>query len=133
MSVFVKFNEHDPFVQAVFRSVAITTAGTFAVALGFEYSLPELRTPLFVPIAVAFFIGTLGFQVERTSKRLAPAILWLGAAVLLFPLASWLLLRAAHIPYEATAARFVSLIPQAVAAPPLFKLAKIRFEANAGA
>ena len=84
------------------------------------------RTPasLFVPLSVATLIGAIGFQVEVARKQYVVAVLWVVAAFLLFPAAAWLLLLLTCIPPQSTEAKFISLIPQAVAAPALFRVAK---------
>jgi uncharacterized membrane protein len=127
MSDFANVDERGPFVQFIFKSVAVTVALVFALALALEWIRPELRASLFVPIGLATFIGAIGFQVEVARKQYVVAVLWVLAAFLLFPAAAWLLLLLTRIPPQSAEAKFVSLIPQAVAAPTLFMAAKKRF------
>jgi hypothetical protein len=130
VSDFAKLDERDPFIQLVFKSVAIATSTVFVVALAIVWIRPELLAPLIVPISAALFVGALGFQVELALRQYVLAVLWLFAAILLFPAAGWLLLLVLHVPYEATQAKFIPLIPQAVAAPAVFMAAKRRFDAG---
>jgi hypothetical protein len=67
--------------------------------------------------------------VEILHRRYLAGIVWLAAAFVLLPLTGWVLVAAARVPYATTAAKFIALVPQAVIAPTLFKVAKQRFTA----
>ncbi|MBZ5647109.1 MAG: hypothetical protein LAN37_07805 [Acidobacteriia bacterium] len=123
-----RLNQGDPFIQLIFRSIAVAAAFVFVAACTLEIVAPELRRPLFVPFGVAFFCGTLAFLVERARKHYVLAVLGFLAAVALFPGLAWILLVLFHVAYQATAADFITLIPQAVVGPSFFFLVRKRFE-----
>ena len=122
-----RLDQRDPFVQLVFVSIPVALAGAFAAALVLEMLAPELRRPLFVPLGAAFFCGALAFFVERARGRYAVGVLGFVAALVLFPAVAVLLLKMLRVPYQAHAADFIALLPQAVLAPSFFSFFRNRF------
>ena len=118
---------HDPFVQLILQSTAVTVALIFFVRYAVEIVVPGLGRPLFVPLSVALFCGTLCFLAEKARNRYAPAILEFLAAMALFPLLAWSLLILFHIPFQTKEADFIALIPQGIAAPSFFEFIRRRF------
>jgi hypothetical protein len=133
MSDFTKFDEHDPFTQLMFKSVVASLVCLFIVASLIWWLRPTLASPLFAPIAMALFIGTLGFQVEIRRKHYLLAPLWFAMSAVLFPLSGLLLLILFRVPYETTPAKFIPLLPQALIAPALFEIARRRFSFTSNA
>ena len=128
-----RLDQRDPFVQLIFMSIAVAVTCAFAAAIALEMIAPGLRRPLFVPFGVAFFCGTLGFLIERAHKHYLLGVLAFLAALALFPGSAWGLLVLLNIPYQARAADFVALLPQAVAGPSFFFLLRKRFESSGSA
>ena len=121
-------DERAPFVQLIFKSVAVSLVLEFCISVAITFIKPELTAPLFVPMAAALFLGVLGFQVELARKQYGIALFSFALALVLFPLVGWALLALARIPYESTAAKFVPLIPQALVAPAFFKVEQRRYD-----
>jgi hypothetical protein len=119
---------HDPFVQLTLRSVAVTVALIFFVQYAVKLVVPELGRPLFLPLGMALFCGTLGFLAESARKHYLLAILSILAAMAMFPMLAWLILVTFHIPYQTREADFIAMIPQAVAGIGFYNFIRKRFE-----
>src|SRR3954451_24823769 len=121
-----KLDERDPFVQLVFRAAAVTVALTFVVAVLIDFFKSDLRTPLFVPVGCALFLGTLALKAEFRRRQYALGTLLFVVALVMFPGSGWILLVIGHIPHGSTEAKIIPILPQAVLAPAFFNFIRKR-------
>lgn len=127
-----KFDERDPYIQLIFRSVLVTVGSIFPAQLVLTSQFPELGRPLFVPLAMAIVSGTLALLGEVKQKRHISALFGFLLAFALFPGMAYVILKLLQVPFQTRTADFVALIPQAIAGPEFWRIYWKRFHAGNG-